>query len=73
MTAACLTLFAVTAGISLAVGFAAAAVLLPLAYNARGYWSIGGEWAAIFALMGVAYYTALNYFFRKIEKGGGKR
>ncbi len=67
-----IALFAVLAGISLAVGLVAAAILLPLAYCERGYWGYGGEWVLIFTLMAAAYYAGNNLIFRDAEKGGTK-
>lgn len=51
-----------------AAGGVAGAKLVPMAYQSRGYFALGGEWMAVLAVSAIVYLTA--YLWMRGRRGG---
>lgn len=68
ITADHIILFVVELSVGITFGGLAAAILVPLCISARGYFSVGGEWAVISFIAYAAYSAFNNWFFKKIAR-----
>jgi len=72
-TKAILMLLAIEMGMASLAGGVIAAVLVPVAYQARGHFTMGGEWLLIYLITMLAFHIIHEQIFRqsrKRQKGG---